>query len=80
LPLAVELVAGQASGRSLAELVELVRAPLDVPAEGSRRPRQRSLRRTFATSLDRLDPCSDMCSAGWVFSPAALTGRPRARC
>jgi len=55
LPLALELVAGQASGRSLAELVELVRTPLDVPAEGSRRPRQRSLRRTFATSLDRLD-------------------------
>ena len=33
LPLALELVAGQASGRSLADLVELVRAPLDVPAE-----------------------------------------------
>ncbi len=56
LPLAVELVAGQASGRSLAELVDLVGTPLDVSVEGSRRLRQRSLRRTFASSLERLDP------------------------
>ncbi len=56
LPLAVELVAGQASGRSLGELVEMVRAPLDIPAGHSRRARQRSLRRTFATSLEGLDP------------------------
>jgi DNA-binding SARP family transcriptional activator/tetratricopeptide (TPR) repeat protein len=56
LPLAVELVAGQASGRSLGELLRMVRAPLDIPAGLSRSARQRSMRATFATSLDRLDP------------------------
>ncbi len=56
LPLALELVAGQGSGRSLSELVDMVRSPLDVPAEASRRHRQRSLRMTFATSLDQLNP------------------------
>ncbi len=56
LPLALELVAGQGSVRSLSELVDMVRSPLDVPAEATRRRRQRSLRMTFATSLDQLNP------------------------
>jgi predicted ATPase/DNA-binding SARP family transcriptional activator len=57
LPLALELAAGQASGRSLAELAALVDAPLDIAAWGHpRNARHRSLRDTLQWSVDRLDP------------------------
>ncbi|MFN8081189.1 MAG: BTAD domain-containing putative transcriptional regulator [Kineosporiaceae bacterium] len=57
LPLALELVAGHAASHTLAELVELIEAPLDVRADDrDRTPRHRSLRDTLTWSFDRLDP------------------------
>jgi len=57
LPLALELAAGQATGRSLAELAELVQAPLDVPAaQRTRNARHRTLRDTLEWSMTRLEP------------------------
>lgn len=57
LPLALEIAAGAASARSLAELLELVRRPLDLETdEAGRDSRQHSLRRTISWSLGRLDP------------------------
>ena len=57
LPLALELVAGHAATHTLAELVEMIEAPLDVRADDrDRTPRHRSLRETLAWSIDRLDP------------------------
>ncbi len=57
LPLALELAAGQASGRSLADLANLAQAMLDVPAaRPSPNIRHRSLRHTLRWSMDRLDP------------------------
>ena len=57
LPLALEIAAGQAAGRSPAEVVELIGSPLDVPATG-RFPteRHRSLRDALTASVDGLDP------------------------
>ena len=57
LPLALELAAGQATGRSLSELAELVRSPLDVPAaQRTRNARHRTLRDTLEWSMSRLEP------------------------
>lgn len=57
LPLALELVAGHAATHTLAELVELIEAPLDVRADDrDRTPRHRSLRETLTWSVNRLDP------------------------
>ena len=57
LPLGLELAAGQASGRSLAELATLVESPLDVTAtQRLQNSRHRSLRETLAWSLTRLEP------------------------
>ncbi len=56
LPLALELAAGQASGRSLADIALLFESPLDVPASGSPgNARHRSLRDTLQWSMGRLD-------------------------
>ena len=55
LPLALELAAGQASGRSLADIALLVESPLDVSAAGpSGNVRHRSLRDTLEWSMSRL--------------------------
>lgn len=57
LPLALELVAGQASSSSVPDLLALVDAPLDIEAaEQDREPRQRSLRETLTWSIERLHP------------------------
>ncbi len=57
LPLALELVAGHASTRTLGELADLIESPLDVAAgDRDRAPRHRSLRETLRWSVDRLDP------------------------
>lgn len=57
LPLALELLAGYAASRSLAELVPLVEAPLDVASpQVGHRPRHRSLRDTLLWSVERLSP------------------------
>ncbi len=56
LPLALELAAGQASGRSLADIAVLVESPLDVSASGQpSNIRHRSLRDTLEWSVSRLD-------------------------
>jgi predicted ATPase/DNA-binding SARP family transcriptional activator len=56
LPLALELAAGQASGRSLADLANLADTMLDVPApRRSSNVRHRSLRDTLRWSMNRLD-------------------------
>ena len=56
LPLALELAAGQASGRSLADIAVLFESPLDVPASGPPgNARHRSLRDTLEWSVSRLD-------------------------
>ena len=56
LPLALELAAGRASGRSLADIALLVESPLDVSASGlSGNVRHRSLRDTLEWSMSRLD-------------------------
>lgn len=55
LPLALELAAGQASGRTLVEVAALIDAPLDVTAGERGNPRHRTLRDTLQWSLDRLD-------------------------
>ena len=55
LPLALEIVAGQSVSSSVADLLGLVEAPLDLEAaERDRDQRQRSLRETLTWSLDRL--------------------------
>ena len=55
LPLALELAAGQASGRSLAEIAVLVESLLDVPAiNRNRDDRHRSLRSMLDWSVSRL--------------------------
>ncbi len=57
LPLALELVAGYAASHTIAELLPLVEAPLDVVSdEQGHSPRHRSLRDTLEWSLGRLDP------------------------
>ncbi len=57
LPLALELLAGYAASRTLAELQSLVEAPLDVTSpELGHRPRHRSLRETLLWSVQRLSP------------------------
>lgn len=57
LPLALELAAGQATGRSLADIAAVIDAPLDVAVAGQPgNPRHRTLRDTLRWSLDRLDP------------------------
>ena len=57
LPLALELLAGYAASRTLAELLPLVDAPLDVASpEVGHRPRHRSLRDTLLWSVERLTP------------------------
>lgn len=57
LPLAVEIVAGQAAASSVATLLALVERPLDIEAsETDRTPRQRSLRETLSWSIERLSP------------------------
>lgn len=57
LPLAIELLAGYATSRTLAELEPLVDAPLDVASpELGHRPRHRSLRDTLLWSVQRLSP------------------------
>jgi len=57
LPLALELVAGQAVSSSVEELLHLVEAPLDIAAaERDRELRQRSLRETLTWSVARLSP------------------------
>lgn len=57
LPLALELLAGYAASRTLAELEPLVEAPLDVASpEVGHRPRHRSLRDTLVWSVERLSP------------------------
>ena len=72
LPLALELAAGQAAGRSLADLAALVAAPLDVPASGrTRNTRHRSLRDTLQWSMNRLDRRSPNGAA-----PAQCVRRP----
>ena len=56
LPLALELAAGQAAGRSLAEIAAIVDTPLDVAAAGpTRNSRHRSLRNTLQWSVNRLE-------------------------
>lgn len=55
LPLALEIVAGQAVASSVADLLGIAEAPLDIVAvERDRRPRQRSLRDTLTWSVQRL--------------------------
>jgi DNA-binding SARP family transcriptional activator/predicted ATPase len=57
LPLALEIVAGYAASRSVAELLALTLRPLDVTAtDRGRSGRHRSLRETLLWSVDRLDP------------------------
>lgn len=58
LPLALELIAGQAGTRSLVELDELLAAPLDVPRAGGPADRHGSLRQALSWSVDRLSPAS----------------------
>ena len=59
LPLAIELLAGQAMTRSLAELAELALFPLDIAATAPpRSARHRSLRDAIAWSIDRVDAVS----------------------
>ena len=69
--LALELVAGQASGRSLAELVEVVRTPSTFPRKapgglGSDHCEGPSQRASIGWT-----PSSAGCSGGWACSPAA---------
>ena len=57
LPLALELAAGQATGRSLADVAMLIQSPLDVAAiQPPRNVRHRSLRDTLEWSMSRLEP------------------------
>ena len=56
LPLALELLARKASTRSLAELGQAARRPLDLTGEQDRPDRHRSLRDTLLWSADALDP------------------------
>ncbi len=56
LPLALEIVAGYASSTTIADLLALVSAPLDVSATDRERPtRHRTLRETLVWSVDRLN-------------------------
>ena len=57
LPLALELLAGYAGTRALAELDDLTEEPLDLASDEAGRPeRHRSLRDTILWSTDRLSP------------------------
>lgn len=61
LPLALEIVAGQAHSSSVPDLLAMVDLPLDLPAaEHDRAPRQRSLRDTLLWSVERLSPAARM--------------------
>lgn len=55
LPLALEIVAGQAVSSSVADLLALVESPLDLESgDRDREDRQRSLRETLTWSMERL--------------------------
>ena len=56
LPLALDILAGQAGTRSLSEVAALVVAPLDVASAQPRSGRHRSLRAALASTTDGLDP------------------------
>jgi predicted ATPase/DNA-binding SARP family transcriptional activator len=59
LPLALELVAGQAATMPIAELLDVVDRPLDLgSAEVGRDERQQSLRQTISWSAERLEPAA----------------------
>lgn len=59
LPLALELIAGHAGARTIAELGALASAPLDVTATArGQATRHRSLRDTIRWSVERLDPAA----------------------
>ncbi|MEI2776719.1 MAG: BTAD domain-containing putative transcriptional regulator [Tetrasphaera sp.] len=67
LPLALEIVAGQAATMSVADLLALGDAPLDLEsAERDRGQRQRTLRETLTWSIERLTPAARtvLCQLG----------------